>query len=35
MIAFIILLLVNLWILKSLREPEELAQVKEKYQVLR
>ena len=35
MITFIILLLVNLWILQSLREPEELTQVKEKYQVLR
>jgi len=35
MIAFIILLLVNLWILLQTKEPPELLEVKEKYRILR
>ena len=35
MIAFIVLILVNLWILSQTREPQELTEVKEKYRVLR
>ena len=35
MIAFIILLFVNLWILSPTREPQELTKVKEKYRILR
>jgi hypothetical protein len=35
MIAFIVLILVNLWILSQTREPQELAEVKEKYRILR
>jgi predicted metal-dependent hydrolase len=35
MIAFIILLIVNIWILRQTREPEKLIEVKEKYRILR
>lgn len=35
MIAFIVLLLLNLWILSQTREPQELVEVKEKYRTLR
>ena len=35
MIAFIILIFVNLWILSQTKEPQELTEVKEKYRVLR
>ena len=35
MIAFIILLVVNIWILRQTREPEKLIEVKEKYRILR
>src|SRR6056300_91516 len=35
MIAFIVLILVNLWILFQTREPQELTEVKEKYRILR
>ena len=35
MIAFIILILINVYILATTREPRELVEVKEKYQVLR
>jgi len=35
MIAFIVLLLLNLWILSQTREPQELVEVKEKYRILR
>jgi hypothetical protein len=35
MIAFILLLFINLWILSQTREPQELTEVKEKYRVLR
>ena len=35
MIAFIVLLLINLWILQRTREPQELTEVKEKYTTLR
>ena len=35
MIAFIILLIINLWILRQTRQPQELLEVKEKYATLR
>ena len=35
MIAFIVLILINLWILQQTREPQELIDVKEKYRILR
>ena len=35
MIAFILLILVNLWILSRTKEPQELLEVKEKYRILR
>ena len=35
MIAFIILILVNLYILQQTHEPQEFVKVKEKYQILR
>ena len=35
MIAFIVLLLLNFWILFQTKEPQELVEVKEKYRVLR
>ena len=35
MIAFILLILVNLWILSQTKEPQELIKVKENYQILR
>ena len=35
MITFIILILINLWILSQTREPQQLIEVKEKYRVLR
>ena len=35
MIAFILLLFINLWILSQTREPQELTKVKEKYRILR
>ena len=35
MIAFIVLLLINLWILSRTKEPQELIEVKEKYRILR
>ena len=35
MIAFIILILINAYILTTTREPRELVEVKEKYQILR
>ncbi len=35
MIAFIVLILINLWILQQTREPQELLDVKEKYRILR
>jgi len=35
MIAFIVLILINIWILSQTREPQELVEVKEKYRVLR
>ena len=35
MIALIILLLINLVILYTTREPQELVEVKEKYRILR
>ena len=35
MIAFILLILVNLWILSQTKEPQELTEVKEKYRILR
>jgi hypothetical protein len=35
MIAFILLVLVNIWIFRRIREPREFAEVKEKYQILR
>jgi hypothetical protein len=35
MIAIIVLILINLWILTNTREPQELLDVKEKYRILR
>ena len=35
MILFIVLFIINLWILQHTREPQELVEVKEKYGVLR
>lgn len=35
MILFIVLFIINLWILQHIREPQELVEVKEKYGVLR
>tara|TARA_B100001996_G_scaffold24588_1_gene19073 strand:+ start:481 stop:909 length:429 start_codon:yes stop_codon:yes gene_type:complete len=35
MIAFIVLILVNIWILFQTREPQQLTEVKEKYKLLR
>ena len=35
MIAIIVLILINLWILTHTREPQELLDVKEKYRILR
>jgi len=35
MIVFVVLILINLWILSQTREPQELVQVKEKYRILR
>ena len=35
MIVFILLILVNLWILSQTKEPQELTEVKEKYRILR
>jgi predicted metal-dependent hydrolase len=35
MILFIVLLMINLWILRHMREPQELLEVKEKYTTLR
>jgi hypothetical protein len=35
MIAFLILFIVNLWVLYTTKEPERLVEVKEKYRILR
>ena len=35
MIAFILLILINLWILSQTKEPQELIKVKENYRILR
>jgi len=35
MIFIVILLIINLWILKQTRDPQELVEVKEKYAILR
>ena len=35
MIAFIVLIVINLWILYQTREPQALVEVKEKYRILR
>ena len=35
MIAFLLLLIINVWILSQTREPQKLIEVKEKYRILR
>ena len=35
MIAFLLLLIINIWILSQTREPQKLIEVREKYRILR